>query len=63
MLHDTSLQFREALDYYRARQDKEWSLVDCASILIMQTEGITEALTHDHHFEQAGFKVLLRNSN
>jgi predicted nucleic acid-binding protein len=58
----TSLQFQEALSYYRGRQDKEWSLVDCASILLMQSEGITEALTHDHHFEQAGFKALLRDS-
>jgi hypothetical protein len=56
----TSLQFRAALDLYRARSDKEWSLVDCASVLIMQSESIAEALTHDHHFEQAGFKALLR---
>ena len=58
----TSLQFREALGYYRARQDKEWSLVDCASFLIMRSEEITEALSHDQHFEQAGFKALLRDS-
>jgi predicted nucleic acid-binding protein len=57
----TSLLFQKALDYYRTRLDKEWSLVDCASILIMQSEGIAEALTHDRHFEQAGFKALLRN--
>ncbi|MGH7794701.1 MAG: type II toxin-antitoxin system VapC family toxin [Candidatus Binatia bacterium] len=56
----TSLQFRAALDLYRARSDKEWSLIDCASVLIMQSENIAEALTHDHHFEQAGFKALLR---
>jgi predicted nucleic acid-binding protein len=56
----TSLQFRAALDLYRARSDKEWSLVDCASVLIMQSENMVEALTHDHHFEQAGFKALLR---
>jgi predicted nucleic acid-binding protein len=54
-------QFRRALEFYRQRLDKEWSLVDCASILVMLSEGITEALTHDHHFEQAGFKPLLRN--
>jgi predicted nucleic acid-binding protein len=56
----TSLQFRAALDLYRARSDKEWSLVDCASVLIMQSEKLAEALTHDRHFEQAGFKALLR---
>ena len=56
----TSLQFRAALDLYRARSDKEWSLVDCASVLIMQSENIAEGLTHDHHFEQVGFSALLR---
>src|SRR5260370_34728896 len=27
--------FREALSLYRARPDKEWSLTDCASFVIM----------------------------
>ncbi len=40
--------------------DKEWSLTDCISFVVMQEEGVTEALTTDHHFEQAGFTVLLR---
>jgi uncharacterized protein len=42
------------------RQDKEWSLVDCSSFVIMQQRKITEALTSDHHFEQAGFIRLLK---
>ena len=41
-------------------QDKEWSLVDCASFVIMKQRGVTEALTTDHHFEQAGFVRLLK---
>jgi uncharacterized protein len=41
------------------RQDKTWSLVDCSSFVIMQERGISEALTTDHHFEQAGFIKLL----
>jgi len=44
----------------KARQDKEWSLVDCASFVVMQQHGIMRALTTDHHFEQAGFVRLLR---
>ncbi len=43
-----------------ARADKEWSLVDCASFVVMQQRGLTEALTTDRHFEQAGFVRLLK---
>ena len=53
-------QFRAALTFYRERPDKSWSLVDCASFLIMNEKGIREALAHDHHFEQAGYVALLR---
>ena len=42
------------------RQDKEWSLVDAASFVVMKNRQITEALTTDHHFEQAGFTRLLK---
>ncbi len=42
------------------RQDKEWSLVDCSSFIVMQERKITESLTSDHHFEQAGFIRLLK---
>ena len=48
------------LDLYRARPDKDWSLTDCISFVVMKERGITEALTGDHHFEQAGFTVLLK---
>ncbi len=55
---------RELLDrglaLFSRRADKEWSLTDCTSFLLMQEEGLTEALTADHHFEQAGFEALLR---
>jgi predicted nucleic acid-binding protein len=37
-----------------------WSLVDCASFVVMRQQGIVEALTTDHHFEQAGFVRLLK---
>lgn len=40
--------------------NKDWSLTDCISFVVMQREGIDEALTGDRNFEQAGFKALLR---
>jgi predicted nucleic acid-binding protein len=45
---------------WESRPDKEWSLVDCASFVLMQQRGLTDALTSDHHFEQAGFVRLLK---
>lgn len=56
----TSLQFLSAFDHYRSMIDKEWSLTDCASFVLMSERSLTEALAHDHHFEQAGFAALLR---
>jgi predicted nucleic acid-binding protein len=53
--------FRSAFDLYRERPDKDWSLTDCASFLIMDERRITEALTHDRHFEQNGYRALLRD--
>ena len=51
--------FQRGLDLYRTRSDKGWSLTDCISFVVMADEGLTEALTGDHHFEQAGFAALL----
>ncbi|MBA3634723.1 MAG: type II toxin-antitoxin system VapC family toxin [Acidobacteria bacterium] len=42
------------------RADKNWSLVDCSSFVVMEENKIVEALTTDHHFEQAGFVRLLK---
>jgi uncharacterized protein len=44
---------------YRRRRDKEWTLTDCISFEIMRKMKLTEALTGDRHFEQAGFRALL----
>jgi len=52
--------FLLGIELYRSRADKAWSLTDCISFVVMNREGITEALTADHHFEQAGFKALIR---
>jgi len=50
----------DAVALYREREDKDWSLTDCTSFLIMNRRGLTEALTADHHFEQAGFVTTLK---
>jgi uncharacterized protein len=49
-----------AIDLYRRRPDKEWPLTDCLSFVVMQQQGLSEALTGDRHFEQAGFVALLK---
>ena len=60
IVEQTDSQFRAALERYAQRSDQTWSLTDCASFLIMEERGITEALAHDRDFEQAGFVALLR---
>jgi predicted nucleic acid-binding protein len=50
----------DALTLFHNRQDKTWSLTDCSSFVIMQQAGINQALSLDHHFEQAGFEILLK---
>lgn len=52
--------YREAIELYAARPDKEWSRTDCISFVVMRREAVNEALTGDHHFEQAGFVALLK---
>jgi len=51
--------FDKAVSLFAAQPDKEWSLTDCTSMVVMQEQGVTEALTSDHHFRQAGFHALL----
>jgi len=53
-----ALQSR-GLDLFGERPDKVWSLTDCISLVVMADEGLTEALTGDRHFEQAGYRALL----
>jgi predicted nucleic acid-binding protein len=52
--------FVQGIDLYAQRPDKEWSLTDCISFVVMEEHGVREVLTGDHHFEQAGFVALLR---
>ena len=52
--------FRQGCGLHAQRSDKEWSLTDCTSFVVMREHGVEQALTGDHHFEQAGFRVLLK---
>lgn len=52
--------FEQGVARYKDRPDKDWSLTDCISFLVLEQEGLTDALTVDHHFEQAGFTTLLK---
>ena len=51
--------YERSWSLFRERLDKNWSLVDCSSFVIMQSRQISNALTADHHFEQAGFSRLI----
>jgi predicted nucleic acid-binding protein len=47
-------------DLYEARADKDWSLTDCISSAVMTQCGLSDALTADHHFVQAGFHAVFK---
>ena len=50
-----------AFALYRQRMDKEWGITDCFSFLVMRDRKITDALTPDEHYRQAGFRALMRD--
>ncbi|MBU4272253.1 MAG: PIN domain-containing protein [Planctomycetes bacterium] len=52
--------FQRGYELYAGRRDKDWSLTDCTSFVVMKERGLTDALTTDRHFEQAGFTMLLK---
>ncbi len=56
---DSEDLYERAFTLYKARPDKEWGMTDCISFVVMQSAGLTAALTTDEHFEQAGFIRLL----
>lgn len=51
--------FQRGFELFRSRPDKEWSLTDCTSFVVMNDLGLNDALTADRHFQQAGFTALL----
>jgi predicted nucleic acid-binding protein len=52
--------FQQGLQLFAARSDKTWSMVDCISFVVMKQRRLTDALSTDQHFTQAGFRALLR---
>jgi hypothetical protein len=63
LVHVTPLSenlFERGRALYQRHRDKEWGLTDCISFIVMAERGLTEALTADAHFRQAGFQPLLR---
>ena len=59
VIEQTRDVFLKALELYETRLDKGYSLTDCISMNVCHELGITEILTHDHHFQQEGFTILL----
>lgn len=60
MIQPEPVLFDAGIRLYRERSDKEWSLTDCISFVVMAERGIRVALTGDRHFEQAGFIAILK---
>ncbi len=59
IIHQTPELFFAGVDLYRQRLDKGYSLTDCMSMVVCREHEITDVLTHDRHFEQEGFAILL----
>jgi uncharacterized protein len=55
----TKETFDRGLDSYSRRLDKDWSLMDCISFVVMQDHGLTDVATLDRHFSQAGFNIVI----
>jgi predicted nucleic acid-binding protein len=60
VLPQTTADFHAALALYEARLDKEYSLVDCRTMVALRAIGISEVLSNDHHFTQEGFMILFQ---
>lgn len=60
IIHIDKILDAKSWELLSTRPDKNWSLVDCSSFVVLQENKIVEVLTTDHHFEQAGFVRLLK---
>ncbi len=52
--------YQTGFELFESRSDKDWSLTDCISFTVMTQRGLSEALTADHHFTQAGFRAVFK---
>ena len=52
-------RFQRAAQFFTQHDDKQWSFTDCLSFILMRELRLTDCFTTDHHFQQAGFNVLL----
>ena len=60
LVHASPELFEAGLSLHRERPELEWSLTDCISFALMSDRNLRRALAYDHHFEQAGFIILLK---
>lgn len=58
VVHLNPVLFNRGLALYESHNDKTWGLVDCVSFVVMREMDVTDALTFDRHFTQAGFRQL-----
>ena len=57
----TPERFRETRAFCLRHSDKAWSFTDCLSFVVMRDHDVPAALTSDVHYEQAGFRILLKH--
>ena len=62
IIGESDALYSRGLAFFGERLDKEWSLTDCISFVVMKDEKLIEALTHDRHFKQAGFAPIFADA-
>ncbi len=60
IVQTTSDHEEQAWQIFRQTDDKEWGITDCVSMIVMRDHDITRVFSSDHHFEQAGFEILVK---
>lgn len=59
LVHVDAGLWQRGWQFFLDRPDKDWSLTDCISFLVMQDRKLRRVFTSDHHFEQVGFEKLM----